>query len=89
MASNAIARLVLLGPNAVARAAARQTADPTQAWMLRQPRPVRESFARTVLVDGAAPNAEEIWMLRAPDEVRESYIREVLERDAPVNETPF
>lgn len=47
--------------------------------MLRQPRAVRVSFMREVLVPDGNPNAEEIWMLRQPDAVRDSYVREVLE----------
>jgi hypothetical protein len=51
-----------------------------EAWMLRQPREVRRSYAAQVL-DGHGDTEvlAEKWMLRQPDHVRESYIREVLE----------
>jgi hypothetical protein len=74
-----LARRVLLAPNVVARAAARATAEREQAWMLCQPRSVRESYVREVVDRGEDPVHAEIWMLRQPRAVRESYVREVLE----------
>lgn len=74
-----IERAVLLAPDRVARAAATRAPTPEERWMLRQPRAVRVSFVREVLVPDGNPNAEEIWMLRQPDAVRDSYVREVLE----------
>jgi hypothetical protein len=47
--------------------------------MLRQDKPVRESYVRAVLEKGGDDRLAEIWMLRQPDKVRKSYIREVLE----------
>jgi hypothetical protein len=73
-------RTILLAPDAIARRAAALTDDPEQAWMLRQPRAVRASYAREAL--GRGEVAEQAWMLRQPDAVRHSYVTEVLE--APV-----
>jgi hypothetical protein len=71
---------VLLGPDVLSRAAAGRVAAPEEAWMLRQSRPVRESYVREVLdADGDDELLAEIWMLRQPDSVRESYVRDVLE----------
>jgi hypothetical protein len=75
-----IARTVLLGPDLVARAAARRAASPEEAWMLGQPREVRESYVREVVDRGDESVHAEIWMLRQSRDVRESYIREVLRR---------
>jgi hypothetical protein len=74
-----LARRVLLAPNVVARAAARAAAEREQAWILCQPRSVRESYVRQVVDRGEDPVHAEIWMLRQPKAVRESYVREVLE----------
>jgi hypothetical protein len=71
---------VLLGPAALRRAAAARALRPEEAWMLRQPRSVRLSYAAEVLSGrGDVEVLAEIWMLRQPEDVRESYIREVLE----------
>ena len=75
----ALARRVLLGPNVVARAAARSAARREEAWMLCQPRSVRASYVREVLDRGDDPVHAEIWMLRQPRAVRESYIKQVLQ----------
>ena len=72
------ARALLVGPDAVARAAAAGVRRPQEVWLLRQPRRVRGSYAREVLDAGGGQTEEEIWMLRQPAAVRESYIREVL-----------
>jgi hypothetical protein len=71
-------KAVLLGPTALARAAALGASEPEERWLLRQPRPVRASYVRKVLDAPDDPHAEEIWMLRQSKAVRESYIREVL-----------
>jgi hypothetical protein len=42
-------RTILLAPDSIARRAAALTADPEQAWMLRQPDHVRESYISEVL----------------------------------------
>jgi hypothetical protein len=73
--NGATVRRVLLAPGPVRRFAASRV-GPREAWMLRQPRAVRESYVREVLDAGG--NAE-AWMLRQSDAVRESYIREVLD----------
>ena len=78
MKVGALARTVLLGPDFVARAAARGATSREEAWMLCQPREVRESYVREVVDRGEEAVHAEIWMLRQPREVRESYIREVL-----------
>ena len=79
MPLNGFARRVLLAPNLVSRAAARAAGAREEAWMLGQPRAVRESYVREVLDRGDEPVYAEIWMLRQSREVRESYIRQVLE----------
>ena len=70
-----IVKRVLLGPATVRRAAAGQTTDRRERWMLRQPLEVRRSFVREVLDKGTN---EEAWMLLQPDEVRRRYVEEVL-----------
>ena len=71
---------VLLGPAPIRRAAAARALRAEEAWMLRQPRAVRRSYAAEVLSgNGNVDVLAEIWMLRQPKAVRESYIREVLE----------
>ena len=67
---------VLTAPDRVARAAARFAPDPEQAWMLRQPRALRCSFAEHAF--GRGELAEQVWMLRQADDVREGYITHVL-----------
>jgi hypothetical protein len=74
-----LTKRVLLGPGMVLRAAANRAQDAEEAWMLGQPRKVRESYVREVLDGGEDPVAAEIWMLRQPNDVRESYVRDVLE----------
>jgi len=78
MSLGTLARTVLLGPDFVARAAARRATSPEECWMLCQPREVRESYVREVVDRGDESVQAEIWMLRQPRDVRESYIREVL-----------
>jgi hypothetical protein len=73
-------RRVLLAPAPLRRAAAARALRAEEAWMLRQPREVRRSYAADVLSGGGDPDVlAEIWMLRQPKHVRESYIREVLQ----------
>jgi hypothetical protein len=73
------ARRMLLAPNLVSRAAARAASAREEAWMLSQPREVRESYVREVVDRGEDAVHAEMWMLRQSDAVRHSYIREVLE----------
>jgi hypothetical protein len=73
------ARRILLAPDLVTRAAARAAGAREEAWMLSQPREVRQSYVQEVLERGGDPRYAEIWMLRQSDAVRHSYIREVLE----------
>jgi len=80
MSLGTIARTVLLGPDFVARAAARRAGSLEEVWMLCQRREVRESYVREVVDRGDESVHAEIWMLRQTREVRESYIREVLRR---------
>jgi hypothetical protein len=77
---------VLTAPDAIARAAARFAADAEQAWMLRQPRALRRSFAGEAF--GRGGTAEQIWMLRQSDAVRASFIRDVLEVDGAAGLSP-
>jgi hypothetical protein len=78
-----LARLMLRAPRFIRRAAARQARAPEEAWMLHQPRAVRDSFVREVLNRGGDERLAEVWMLRQADAVRESYVREVLEPALP------
>jgi hypothetical protein len=73
------ARRMLLAPNLVSRAAARAASAREEAWMLSQPREVRESYVREVVDRGEDAVHAEMWMLRQSDAVRHSYVREVLE----------
>lgn len=75
-------RQVLMAPDVVARAAASVAPDRSARWMLRQPRPLRQSFAEEVLGAPDRELAEEIWMLRQPLEVRLSYLENVVAYDA-------
>jgi hypothetical protein len=83
MTPGGLARRLLLGPGIVARAAARAAAEAEEAWMLAQPRSIRESYVREVLDRGDDAVHAEIWMLRQSKQVRESYIRDVLEPRMP------
>lgn len=74
-----LARSVLLAPDLVSRTAARAADAREEAWMLSQPRSVRQSFVREVVDRGDEPVHAEIWMLRQPKAVRESYVKNVLE----------
>jgi hypothetical protein len=74
-----LARHVLRAPGLIRRAAATQTKDPVEQWMLRQRPETRDSYVRDVLDKGGDDRLAEIWMLRQPQEVRESYIAEVLQ----------
>jgi len=74
-----LARHVLRAPAFIRRAAATQTKDPVEQWMLRQSPETRQSYVREVLDKGGDDRLAEIWMLRQPAEVRESYIEEVLQ----------
>lgn len=76
----AIDRTILMGPDWIARAAARSVPDPKQRWMLRQPRAVRRSYARECLGRRDEDRLAEAWMLLQPDAVRHSYVDEVLRR---------
>jgi hypothetical protein len=78
-----LAKHVLRAPGFVRRAAATQAREPVEAWMLRQPKRVRQSYVREVLDRGGDERLAEIWMLRQADDVRESYVREVLEPQLP------
>ena len=80
MVKQLLQKRVLLGPAPLRRAAAARVLRAEEAWMLRQPRDVRRSYAANVLDRrGDLGVLTEIWMLRQPEHVRESYIREVLE----------
>lgn len=72
-------RALLLAPDMIASAAAPRAALPEERWILRQPRSVRESYVREVLMAVDVERAQQVWMLRQSREVRESYIEGVLE----------
>jgi len=55
------ARALLVGPDAVARAAAAGVRRPQEVWLLRQPRRVRGSYAREVLDAGGWPVIVTHW----------------------------
>ena len=74
-------RQVLMAPDAVARAVAAVAPDRKAAWMLRQPRALRQSFADEVLDEADRELAEQVWMLRQPLDVRLSYLEEVVAYD--------
>ena len=76
-----VERMLLFAPDSVARAAAARARRPEERWLLRQPRRIRESFAREVLRAPDREHAQQVWMLRQPAAVRESYIAQVLLAD--------
>jgi hypothetical protein len=79
-----VERSVLLAPDFVARAAANTTDDPQARWLLRQPRPVRESYVRDVVDrEGDRTLLSTAWLLRQPDDVRASYLRDVVDPKLP------
>ena len=71
-------RQILTGPDAIARAAAAVTPDPEAAWMLRQPRDVRRSFAEEVFGRPDEELRQQVWMLHRPRPLRESFVEHVL-----------
>ena len=73
-------RQVLTAPDRIARAAAAFAPEPEIAWMLRQPRDVRRSFADEVYGQPDEEAKQELWMLQQPRSVRESYVEHVLMR---------
>jgi hypothetical protein len=78
-----LARHILKAPGFVRRAAATQTKDPVEQWMLRQSPQTRQSYVKEVLDRGGDERLAEIWMLRQPKAVRESYITHVLQPALP------
>jgi hypothetical protein len=78
-----LARMMLRAPAFVRRAAASKAREPEEAWMLSQPRVVRQSYVREVLDRGGDARLAEIWMLRQSEAVRKSYVRDVLEPALP------
>jgi hypothetical protein len=83
--SDFIAREVLLGPDLVARSAARVASDRQQRWMLSQPREVRRSYVEQVMdrKAGSVSDRQTAWMLRAPESVRRSYLAEAADAPTP------
>ena len=77
-------RQILMAPDVVARAAAAVAPDREAQWMLRQPRPLRQSFAEDVLEAADRELAQEVWMLQQPLSVRLSFLDEVLAFDPDV-----
>jgi hypothetical protein len=78
-------RHILMAPDVLARAAAAVAPDAQAAWMLRQPRPLRQSFADEVIGAPDRDIAQQIWMLRQPLAVRRSYL-EAVGDDLPAEE---
>jgi hypothetical protein len=75
------ARMVLLGPDAVAHRLAARDTDPARRWLLGQPRAVRRSFVEQVIDAGGSRRAQERWLLLADEPVRRSFVEQVV--DAP------
>jgi hypothetical protein len=73
-------RQILVAPDAIARAAASMAPDRESAWMLRQPRDLRRSFANEVFGRPDEDLRQQVWMLHQPREVRESFVEHVLLR---------
>ena len=73
-------RQVLTAPDAIARAAAAFAPEPEIAWMLRQSRDVRRSFADEVFGRPDEERLQELWMLEQPRHLRESYVEDVLKQ---------
>ena len=77
-------RHILMAPDALARAAAAVAPDRKAAWMLRQSREIRQSFADEVLDAPDRTIAEQAWMLRQPRAIRRSYLEDVVDGDPAV-----
>jgi len=75
---SAAERQILLAPEAIARAAAAMAPDPESAWMLRQPRDLRRSFAEEVFGREDEALRQQVWMLHQPREIRRSFVEHVL-----------
>ena len=73
-------RQILVAPDAIARAAASMAPDRESAWMLRQPRHLRRSFADEVFGRPDEDLRQQVWMLHQSLEVRESFVEHVLLR---------
>jgi len=80
-AVSAAARVVLLAPGPVARAAGLVTPSRESRWMLSRTREVRRSYAEAVVDHQDDAAAQERWMLAQDDEVRLSYVEDVLAHD--------
>jgi hypothetical protein len=75
----AVERSALLAPDFIASAAANATDDAQAKWLLRRPKPVRESYVRDVLdAEGDRTLLATRWLLLQPAEVRASYVAEVV-----------
>jgi hypothetical protein len=73
-------RSALLAPDFIASAAASATSDPQAKWLLKQPKPVRESYVNEVLdKEGDRDLLSTAWLLKQTDDVRESYVRDVVD----------
>jgi len=73
-------RQILLAPDAIARAAASMAPDAEAAWMLRQSRDVRRSFADEVFGQPDEELRQQVWMLQQPRALRESFVEHVLRK---------
>lgn len=79
-----VERTALLAPDFVASAAAATTNDRQARWLLRRPKPVRESYVNEVLDrKGDKTLLATAWLLRQPGDVRASYLREVVDPQLP------
>lgn len=84
----AFERALLVGPDSLARAAATTRSDPQERWMLRLPRDLRVSFARTVVDPGGERVRQEHWLLQADEATRLSYVRHVLDAQLAALDAP-
>ncbi len=88
LVSNPVVRWMLQQPRPVRRAYAADVLDRAtavteraaqEAWMLRNPDRVRDSYLRLIESDPSGrPRGQVVWMLHQPASVRDSYATEVL-----------
>lgn len=74
-----VERVVVLAPDAVARAAASRESDPQRRWLLRRPRAVRRSFVAEVVDPGGTRRLQERWLLLQDAVTRESFVADVID----------
>lgn len=84
-----VERSALLAPDFLAAAAANATGDPQAKWLLRRPKPVRESYVHDVLdAEGDRDLLSTAWLLKQDDDARESYVRDVVDPQLKKTKSP-